>query len=264
VREVEPAHRGRGQHREILGQRHADLARAQQLEQRCLHGVVGARGVARCRTDAAVFLADHRDGVEGFGGGVAPQLAPHLPVQPLGEGLRQAIGERLQHDRAVVVLARLECDELPFDSQAGGDGESAHVIPDAGVLRRDEIGEAVVRLARRPRVLLPQVVPDERGVAARFVSVQLDVVTDRIRGQQNNHAIGNEPATLDDLPQHRLSLAIHGARRLADDGVVEDRRKRPGKLPRLEIRAPIDARRQLGEVDVAELAAARRARRRRT
>jgi hypothetical protein len=38
-------------------------------------------------------------------------------VQVLGEGLGEAVGERLQHDRRVVVVLRLEFAHLVLDLQ---------------------------------------------------------------------------------------------------------------------------------------------------
>jgi hypothetical protein len=40
--------------------------------------------------------------------GVAPVAGAHALVQHLGEGLGEAVGERLEHERGVVVVVGLE------------------------------------------------------------------------------------------------------------------------------------------------------------
>ena len=62
-------------------------------------------------------------------------------------------------------------------------------------------------------------------------------------------AAGHKPTTpsassqrlVDDLREHRLAFGEQRARRLADDRIVENRRKGSGQLPRLEERPPVDA-----------------------
>ena len=101
---------------------------AEGAEQVALDGVVGARRVAGRRADAAVALGDQPGDVERFVGGVAPEVGAHALVQPLGERLGEAVGERLQHDRAVVVEVGGELLLLLLDAEAGGDGEQADVV----------------------------------------------------------------------------------------------------------------------------------------
>src|SRR5262245_25737570 len=55
MREVEAAHRRRGQHREALGETHADRFRLEELEEPRLLRVLGARGVSESRPDAAIL-----------------------------------------------------------------------------------------------------------------------------------------------------------------------------------------------------------------
>ena len=76
----------------------------EQLPDRLLLGVLGAGRVAGRRPDARVLLGDQRVVVEVLVRGVAPELPAHPLVQPLGERLGEPVGERLQHDRAVVVV----------------------------------------------------------------------------------------------------------------------------------------------------------------
>ncbi len=95
-------------------------------------------------------------------------------MQPLGEGLRQTVGQRLDHDRRVVVVGVLEavCDLVLAD--AGRDDEGADVI--AVSLRRDEIGQRDVGPALAAGQLLAQGVQRGERLAAIGVGEHLDVV----------------------------------------------------------------------------------------
>ena len=119
----------------------------EQAEERRLLGVVGLGRVAGGGADAAVGLGDQLLGREGLVGRVAPELAADALVQPLGEGLGEAVGERLDQDRGIVVVRPLEAlgDRDLLD--AGGDDEAADIVGRA--LGRDEVGERDVRLAER-------------------------------------------------------------------------------------------------------------------
>src|SRR5215213_2695983 len=106
VMEVEPGDRGGGRDGERLRQREAVLLRAEQLEQLPLLRVVGARGVAEGRPDAAVALGDQLL-IRAAAALLVPRTATLL-VQVLGERLCQSVGERLRQDRPVVVVVALE------------------------------------------------------------------------------------------------------------------------------------------------------------
>src|SRR3954467_2725572 len=144
VREVQAAHRRPRPHGHALGELDAgvDLG-VEQLPDDSLLGVLRACGVARSRPDAVVLLGDEPLAVEGLVGGVAPELLAHPLVQPLGEGLGETVGQRLQQDGAVVVVRLLELRDPVGRAQAGGDRESTDVIAQAGVLRRDEVGQGL-------------------------------------------------------------------------------------------------------------------------
>ena len=58
MREVQTAHRGRRRHRARLGQMNAELLGAEELEERALLGVIGTRGIAGRRANAAIALRD--------------------------------------------------------------------------------------------------------------------------------------------------------------------------------------------------------------
>ena len=79
---------------------------------------------------------------------VAPVLA-RLRVQVLGERLGQPVGQRLHHDRVVVVVLLLEASRQLVGAEAGRHREHAEVVGHAALPRRDEVGERPIRLRRR-------------------------------------------------------------------------------------------------------------------
>ena len=80
----------------------------EQAEQRRLLGVVGLRGIAGGRADAAIGFADQVVRREGLVRRVAPELPAHALVHALGEGLGKAVGQRLDQDRGIVVVGARE------------------------------------------------------------------------------------------------------------------------------------------------------------
>src|SRR5262249_31762559 len=92
--------------------------------------------IARGRSYAAVLLFDQRIDGKLFLSGIAPKFPAHTQMQKLGKCLGQAVGERLQHDRAVVIVLGLEGLEQWLDAEAGGDRKAADVVLDSALLRR--------------------------------------------------------------------------------------------------------------------------------
>jgi hypothetical protein len=138
MRQVDAAHRCRRRHRKGLGQVETDVLGAEQLEQLALLTVVGTRGIAEGRTDAAEPLGD-----QVLLGQVLVRrvpLAPRRPVQELGESLREPIGQRLDHDRVVVVVLGLVASSELVGTM-DGDAEGTDVV----IARRDVVGQAAVR-----------------------------------------------------------------------------------------------------------------------
>ena len=256
MREVEAADRRRREHRQALGELDRELLlAAQQVEEQPLLGVVGAGRVARRGPDAAVLLADQVAHLERLVLAVAP-LAARALVQPLGERLGQAVGERLHHDRGVgVVLALVARDQL-VDAEPRGHGEGPDPVGEPRLARRHEVGERLRRQAVALLGLLPQRVQRAEQPRARLVRVELDVVAD---GGRREEAVGRarlEIAVGHELLQRRLRVVEDLLRLRPPVGVLEDARVGAAQLPDGEERRPVDVRHDLRQLDVADLARA--------
>ena len=201
--------------------------------------MIGACGISERGPDPAEALGDEL---------LARQLllrlvplAPGALVQVLRERLCETVGERLDHDRLVVVVFGLvPCGELvcPVDR----DREGAQVV----AVRRDVVGETPVR----PRVAVRRLLPQE--TEARAVP-DGDVVSFLLRRPEAVHAARLQ---LDSLQQRERVVVELARRRL-----VEDRRELPLQLPRVEEELPIDIGTQRLDVHL-ELAHAREQRHR--
>ncbi len=133
----------------------------------------------------------------------------------------------------------------------------AYVVVHAGLARRDEIREAIVRLAR-------WTADSAAAGCARSAPRSRALRRRRTRCRHRRLFAGSSAITPFAVSQRpsmmRLSIAWPSAytvaRRLADDSIVEDRRKWARQFPGLEERSPVDVARELGEIGVAEFAAA--------
>ena len=128
MRKVESADAGSRIHCEGLGELDpTNLLRIKQSEQRPLFRMIRAGRVTRGGSDAAIFLVHQVLRGQVFITPESPGLTRDL-VRIFGEGFRQAIGQRFQKDRAVIVVlcSKLFCDLIGTD--ACGDCESADVV----------------------------------------------------------------------------------------------------------------------------------------
>ena len=99
-------------------------------------------------------------------------------MHALGEGFGDAVGERLDHDRPIIVIgAGVARGDLLFLGARRHD-EGADVIRLAALLRRDEIGERDIGLAVAPAELLAQGEEGRERLVARLAGVERDVVAD--------------------------------------------------------------------------------------
>ena len=81
-------------------------AAPQQFKQDLFFRMVRLRRIARSRPDSAVVLVNQLLGVQ-FSRLIAPRDAGPV-VQQLGTGLGETVGQRLDHDRAVGVVRRVQ------------------------------------------------------------------------------------------------------------------------------------------------------------
>ena len=121
------------------------VRRAEELEQLELLAVIGAGRIAVGRPDAAELLGDEILGRQLLLLAVAPVLA-RLRVEVLRERLGEPIGQRLDHDRVVVVVLLLEPARELVGADAGRHREHAEVVGHAALPRRDEVGQRPIRL----------------------------------------------------------------------------------------------------------------------
>ena len=85
-----------------------------------------------------------------------------------------------REDLGIVVVGAREALGDRFLADAGGDGEAADIVGEAGLDRRDEIGERdVMAPVARPRHLLAEREEARPLPRARLVGVDDDVVADR-------------------------------------------------------------------------------------
>src|SRR4051812_4363709 len=223
MREIQPAHRGTRPHGHALGELDpGGRLDVEELPDGLLLGVLGAGRVARCRPDAVVLLGDQPVTVEVLVRGVAPELLAHPLVQPLGERLGEPVGQRLEQDRAVVVVGLLEGRDPLGGPEAGRDREGAHVVAQPGPLRRDEVGQGLARRAVPALGLLPELVQGRPHRPPRLVGVDLDVVAVHLVGrEQAQHAVRPQPLLRDDPVEHGLRVLVQPTGRLTGGRVVE-------------------------------------------
>ena len=159
MRKIPATHGRRGSH--CVGIRKRDPGSAlhvQQAPQRRLLGVIGAGRIARSRANAPILLLDERIAGQRLLRRKSPVSTSNRGVQVFCGGLGESIGQRLQEYRTVVIVGALEGGRPAFDAHARRNGKRADVVAYATVFRRNEVGEAQMRLTWRFATLLAQVV----------------------------------------------------------------------------------------------------------
>ena len=152
-------------------------------------------------------------------------------VQVLGERLGEPVGERLDHDRAVVVVLGLVTGgELV--GAVDRDGEGAEVV----ACGRDVVGQAAVR----PRVALGGLLAQHREAHA---ALEHDVVALGAAPARSRRRRGLQEAVAHDLVEQRRRVVVELARRR----LLEDRRELALQLPGVEEELPVDVGAQLRE-----------------
>src|SRR5262249_26337856 len=155
MREVPSAYRCGRIHCIRLRQSNASVAfRVQQLPQLCLLGVVRACRIAGRGPDPAILLANQLGIGQRLPSCISPMLASYALVKVLGARFGQAICQSLEHDARVVVVSSLELRHMPLDSDTRSDCKTSNVITHTSRLRRNVVGQALMRLSRCLTLLL--------------------------------------------------------------------------------------------------------------
>ncbi len=220
---------------------------SEQLEQLPLLAVVGAGRVAQRRADAAeplrVQVLQHRLGVR------LEPVAARLQVDVLGERLGEPVGQRLDHDRAVVVLLGLVLRGQVVGA-VDGDREAAEVVALGG----DVVGEAAVRAVRRLRRSAAAASGTGRARSRRRAGCRRP----RVCAGQNAYA----PFAVK-LPSAMISSSsvFASSNSSRATGCVQDRRVLALELPGQEQELPVDHLAQLGDARLDDADAGERRRR---
>ena len=173
-------------------------------------------------------------------------------MQAFGEGFGEAIGDGLGHDGVVVVVLGPEAVAQFLEADAAGDGEGADVIGQAGLLRRDEVGERAAGLAAFAVGLLAEEVEAVEHLCAGAVGVELDIVADGAGGKEAVDAARGDEVLLDDAIEERVGVGEDLARLRALLRMVEDARVDAFQAPGVEERRPVDELAQRGQGKVVE------------
>src|ERR1051326_7427657 len=115
VRKVQTADARGGRHRGVLGQADTELARAEQIEELELLAVVGTCRIPERGTNAAMPLRHDRVGRHVL---VDAPFPARRRVEISGERLREAVRERLDDNRVVVVALRFDPPHEIVDADA--------------------------------------------------------------------------------------------------------------------------------------------------
>ena len=214
--------------------------------------MIRAGRVTGGRADAAVCLGDEGGIVQPLVVAITPQLGSHALMQPLGESLGQAVRQGLEHDGVVVVVRCVEARHMPVESGARRYRKCAHVVGDAGVALRDEVGEAAVMKIGAFAPLLAQVIQAGHDLVAGLLGIDLDIVAARIGRKQSRHARRSQPALIDEPGQQPLRILVERPARLAHRRIIQYLRKSAMEFPGVEERHPVDAINQFGQRIVVE------------
>jgi hypothetical protein len=178
-----------------------------------------------------------------IGVGLEP-VAARLEVDVLGERLGQPVGERLDHDRVVVVVLGGVLGGELLCPDAGGDRERPEVVS----FRGHEIDERPVRAG----VAVVGLLAEEAEARARsVVTIDNDIVAVGRRRPEAEDTARDEQTLVDDPVEQALRVVEQLPRRR----LLQDRRELPLQLPGVEEELPVDVLPQRCEIGLDETAA---------
>ena len=243
--EVETGDRRGRHHRETVGEGNARAGVGlQQLKQRALLAVIGTGRISRSRTDALIRLVDQGLVVQVLLRRVTPELLPHPFVHAFREGFGEAVGERLEKDLGVRILA------FPrgVQTDTGRDGERTDVVGKPRCLGGNEVGQTEVGTAGGLVHLLAKEDEPCPHVRARGVGVHLDVVIDGVGRKHPGDPPSFQQPLVHDPPQRGLGVPEEAPGGLADHRVIENLGPPAREFPSVEERCPVDSLRKFIEV----------------
>ncbi len=139
---VPATHRRSRAHGIAVGQLKADIVfHIQQLKQRAFFGVIRAGRVAGRRANTAIFLFNQRLIIQRLIGGIAPVLAAHTLVQVLGKGLRQTVGQGLDHNRVIVIVLSFVLVSQLIGTYTSGNRKGANIISGTKLFGGHKVGQ---------------------------------------------------------------------------------------------------------------------------
>jgi hypothetical protein len=168
-------------------------------------------------------------------------------VEVLGEGLRETIGERLDHDRLVIIVLGLESRDERVGAQPGGDRKRTEVVAAAALNRRHEVGERSIGFVVGDDLLLSKHVETDALGGPGLVLIEDDVVANRRGRPEPVSAACGQPVLANDAVEQRLGIVVQLSRGRAVLRVIENPRHPSLQLPRVEEERPVDEGHELGE-----------------
>ena len=137
-------------------------------------------------------------------------------MQPLGEGFGQPVGQGLGENARVVVVIALERGAHRVEAVPCRHREGAHPVGLMAVLGSHVIGQRQVGAPRPLLELLPQPAQHRAHLRAILTRVDLDVVADRVGGEEADHRARLHQPLGDDALEQRLRVREQLAGGLAD------------------------------------------------
>ena len=161
-------------------------------------------------------------------------------MHALCKGFCQPVSECFRHYCAVVVVGGLESRDHVLESESGADGEGTQMIRQAGIPRRDEVGEGQVGASGATIHLLSEGVEGGEGLAAIAIGIDDNIVVDARRRPDADDRPCPQPSLVDDTVKHFFGIGKQFTRCRAHGLVVEDARKTSSQIPASKEWPPVD------------------------
>ena len=213
--------------------------------------MVGLRRIARCRTNAAIGFCDECIIVEVFIRRITPELGAHALVHPFGKSLGQPVGQRLRHDRRIIVTGFFKTLGDVIFAMPRGDGKTANIISRAAC-RRHEIGQREIRPPAAVLHLLAKRVEPRSFFCAAFIFIHNNVIAVARRRPKADHRARGEPFLRNHVVEHVLSVGKQAGCRRAHHIIGQNGRIGSVQIPALEKRRPVNIVAQFRQIIIVE------------